>query len=378
MIGIKTNSMIKKTQVHCLGIAVLIIGLMPIMVSAQAPKYSNEFLSIGVGARALAMSNSVIASVNDATAGYWNPAGLTNIQGNLQVAAMHSEYFAGIAKYDYGCVATPLDKSSVIAFTLIRFGVDDIPNTLNLVDAAGNVNYNNITSFSVSNYAFMFSYARKSKYIGLTYGANAKIIYQNVGPFANSWGFGLDAGMQYQTGNWKFGAMFRDITTTFNAWSYNTSDLAATFAATGNDIPTNSLEITLPKLLLGIGNQIHIYGKLTAMPELGMDVTFDGQRNVLVSGNPVSIDPHLGIEIGYNNFLFLRAGVGNIQKVTNFDGTLTRTYQPSMGIGIKIKNLTIDYALTNLNGIGANNTATDAGLYSNVFSLKLDFYKHKK
>ena len=370
--------MIQKTKITGLGIVVLIFSLMPSMMSAQAPKYSNEFLSIGVGARALAMSNSVIASTNDATSGYWNPAGLTNIQGNLQVAAMHSEYFAGIAKYDYGCVATPIDKNSVIAFTLIRFGVDDIPNTLNLVDAAGNVNYNNITSFSVADYAFIFSYARKSKYIGLTYGFNAKIIYQNVGPFANSWGFGIDAGMQYQTGNWKVGAMFRDITTTFNAWSYNTTDLAQTFAATGNDIPTNSLEITLPKLLLGIANQFTVYKKFTAMPELGMDVTFDGQRNVLISGNPVSIDPHIGLELGYNNFIFLRAGVGSIQNIENFDGTQTRVFQPSMGIGIKIKNLTIDYALTNLNGIGSNNSATDAGLYSNVFSLKLDFYKHKK
>lgn len=372
------NKMIQKTKTLCLGIALLFFSLMPLMLSAQAPAYSNEFMSIGVGARALAMSNSVIASVNDATAGYWNPAGLTNIQGNMQVAAMHSEYFAGIAKYDYGCVATPIDKNSVIAFTLIRFGVDDIPNTLNLVDASGNINYNNITSFSVADYAFLFSYARKSKYVGLSYGFNAKIIYQNVGPFANSWGFGLDAGVQYQSGGWKFGAMFRDITTTFNAWSFNTSQFSQVFAATGNDIPTNSLEITLPKLLLGIANQFTISRKFTVMPELGMDITFDGQRNVLISGNPVSIDPHLGLEIGFSGFIFLRAGVGNIQNVTNFDGTLTRTYQPSMGIGIKIKNLTIDYALTNLNGIGANSTATDAGLYSNVFSLKLDFYKHKK
>src|SRR5450432_1926198 len=102
-------------KVISLGIAVLLLNLIPIMMRAQAPKYSNEFLSIGIGARALAMSNSVVASTNDATSGYWNPAGLTNIQSNMQIAAMHSEYFAGIAKYDYGCVATPVDKSSVIA-----------------------------------------------------------------------------------------------------------------------------------------------------------------------------------------------------------------------------------------------------------------------
>src|ERR1700746_1106429 len=79
---------------------------------AQAPKYSNEFLNIGVGARALGMSNSYITSVNDVTAGYWNPAGLLGIGNQHQAALMHSEYFAGIAKYDYGAFATKLDSSS--------------------------------------------------------------------------------------------------------------------------------------------------------------------------------------------------------------------------------------------------------------------------
>src|ERR1044072_1674572 len=103
-------------------LAVFGIGL---GVFAQAPKYSNEFLNIGVGARALGMSNAYITSVNDVTAGYWNPAGLNRIGNQHQVALMHSEYFAGIAKYDYGAFATRLDSSSVLGVSLIRFGVDD-------------------------------------------------------------------------------------------------------------------------------------------------------------------------------------------------------------------------------------------------------------
>jgi hypothetical protein len=46
---------------------------------ATAPKYSNEFLSIGIGARALGMGRTQTAVVNDVTAGYWNPAGLLDI-----------------------------------------------------------------------------------------------------------------------------------------------------------------------------------------------------------------------------------------------------------------------------------------------------------
>src|SRR6187402_463719 len=93
-----------------------------------APKYSNEFLNIGVGARALGMSNVQAASVNDVTAAYWNPAGLLNMKSKHEVALMHSEYFAGIAKYDYGAFATHIDSQSVIALSIIRFGVDDIPD----------------------------------------------------------------------------------------------------------------------------------------------------------------------------------------------------------------------------------------------------------
>ena len=93
------------------------------------PKYSNEFLNIGVGARALGMSNSFIASADDVYAGYWNPAGLVDIEDEFQGAVMHSEYFAGIAKYDYIGIAKSIDDKSSVGFSVIRFGVDDIPNT---------------------------------------------------------------------------------------------------------------------------------------------------------------------------------------------------------------------------------------------------------
>ncbi|MCH5715076.1 hypothetical protein [Niabella hibiscisoli] len=73
----------------------------------QFRKYSNEFLNIGAGARGLAMGSAQAASVTDGTAGYWNPAGLVNVQGRTEVNLMHSEYFAGIGKYDFANVAIP-------------------------------------------------------------------------------------------------------------------------------------------------------------------------------------------------------------------------------------------------------------------------------
>ncbi|MES2287039.1 MAG: PorV/PorQ family protein [Bacteroidota bacterium] len=336
---------------------------------AQAPKYSNEFLNVGVGARALGMSNSYISSANDVTAGYWNPAGLLGIGNQHQVALMHSEYFAGIAKYDYGAYATRLDSSSVLGITIIRFGVDDIPNTTELINSNGNVDYNRITTFSATDFAFIVSYAKTLKIPGLRLGANAKVIRRRVGSFAGSWGFGIDAGAQYDYKKWKFAAMARDVTSTFNAWTYNLSEeTKAVFVATGNEIPENSVEITLPKLLLGGARKFDFSPKMSLLAELNLDATFDGKRSVMIKSKAISIDPHFGLEASYMNLVFLRAGLGNYQAYTDAVGQKIKTFQPNIGIGVRIKSVTIDYALTD---IGDQSVA----LYSNVFSIKVDINK---
>lgn len=342
------------------------------------PKYSNEFLAIGVGARALGMSNTQVAIVDDVTSGYWNPAGLMQINNNIQLMYLHTNYFAGIAKYDYGAVAVKINEPSRLGISVIRLGVDDIPNTLDLIDENGNIDYDRLSSFSIADYGFLFSYARKSPIEGLNYGGNLKVIYRSAGDFADAWGFGLDAGAQYFYKSWKFGAMARDVTSTFNAWSFNTETFEEIFIKTGNEIPENSLEIALPRLIVGASYTYKLFkskysltpqqGKFAIIPEIDMDFTFDGMRNVLIKSDPISIDPHFGLELSYANFLYLRGGIGNIQEVTDIDGKKTKIIQPNMGIGIAIKNITIDYALTNI-GDRAE------GLYSNIFSIKFSVDK---
>ena len=92
----------------------------------------------------MAMGQAVTSTVDDATAGYWAPSGLTAMDHNYQIGGMHAEYFAGIAKYDYLGFATRIDSTSVLAVTAIRFGIDDIPDTRFLYDANGALNYDNI------------------------------------------------------------------------------------------------------------------------------------------------------------------------------------------------------------------------------------------
>jgi hypothetical protein len=344
--------------------------------SAQfsAPKYSNEFLQIGVSARALAMGRSQVAISDDSYSGYWNPAGLSSIEAPYELSLMHAEYFAGIAKYDYAGFAMQLDSNSTLGITAIRFGIDDIPDTRFLYDANGAINYDNIRFFSAADYAFLLSYARKSiKVKGLRWGANLKVVHRVAGQFANAWGFGFDLGAQYQWKKWDFGLMARDVTSTFNAWSHNSILLRDVYNQTGNIIPENSIEVTLPSLILAGSRHIPFLVKgqnFGVRPSLDILFTFDGQRNVLVPGKFTSIDPRGGLELNYNHLVFLRAGTYNAQRIKRFDGTDYLSFQPSFGIGFRWKSSRLDYAIADLGGFAE-------GLTSHVFSLSIQFGQKK-
>jgi hypothetical protein len=338
-------------------------------VNAQVRKYSNEFLNIGVGARALGMGNANVASVEGVNSGYWNPAGLLRQKSEIEVGLMHAEYFAGIAKYDYLGASKRIDSNSVVGLSLLRFGIDNIPNTLDLVDANGNVDYNRITTFNAVDFAALLSYARSLPSLkGIEAGGSFKVIRRRLGDFGGAWGFGLDAGITYNKNNWKLAAMARDVTGTFNAWSFNLDqDQINTFVATGNEIPRSSLEITVPKLILGAARTYSVWkDRLSILAEFNAINTFDGQRNTVISTRAWNLEPAFGLEIGYKGFVFLRGGIGNIQRELNDRGTLyITTMQPNFGLGVKYRIFTLDYALTD---IGDRSIA----LYSNIFSLKIE------
>ena len=331
----------------------------------NTPKYSNEFLNIGVGARSLAMSNSVITSTNSAMSGYLNPANLIKNKNDIQIGLMHAEYFAGIAKYDFGSIAKRIDYKSSFGFSFLRFGVDNIPNTSELIDAQGNVNYDRISYFSSADMAFIGSYARKlNKYLSV--GGSAKIINRKAGDFASAWGFGIDLSSTYSKNDWSFALVAKDITSTFNVWKYQLSnEMISTFISTGNELPQNGIELTLPKLILGVSKEFHLKNNINFLIELNNDITTDGKRNVLISGNPFSIDPHIGGEFNIKDIIFIRGGIGNVQKTPDLTGKMIYTIQPNLGIGINIKGVDIGYALTDIGDVSVAE-------YSNIFSLKFN------
>ncbi len=361
----------------------LMIVLLSITLTcaAQFRKYSNEFLNIGAGARGLSMGGAQVASVSDATAGYWNPAGLTAVQNNPSLSLMHAEYFAGIGKYDFGSLAIPVaNNKRTIGLSVLRFAVDDIPNTLFLVEPDGSLNYNNISSFSSADYAFLLSIAQKIRELNnktLSVGLNAKVIHRNVGTFAKAWGFGLDVGFQAKGKNWSLGAMARDITTTFNSWSFSfTEREKEVLYLTNNEIPVRSTELTAPRLVLGGAYDFRLGKSVKLKAEANIDLTFDGRSNNLISSSLINGDPRIGAELDINHVFFLRGGVYNFQRALADGDTLNQKkvwiYQPGAGAGFRLGGaFYIDYAFINL----ANQSKP---LYTHVVSLRLDLSKTKK
>jgi len=345
----------------------LIFFFFVISHSQNNSKYSNEFMNIGVDASSISMSGAVTSSTNDVNSGYWNPAGLTAINQS-EISLMHSNYFANIANYNYIAYATPIDSQSAIGFSMIRFGVDDILDTTQLIDDQGNINYDRINLFSAVDYGFIISYARKMLTKEISYGINTKIIRRVIGDFATSWGFGLDIGIQLETSNdWRFGLMARDISTTYNSWSINESrldDIQNAIDGQNQEIP-NSTEITIPKIQLGVSKFHTINYDYSLLTSFDLIMKFE-QNNNIISTEFVSINPALGLELGYTDTVFLRLGLGNFQNEIDFDNSTNLTFQPNFGVGFKLKDIEIDYAFTD---IGDQSIA----LYSNIFSLKVDF-----
>ncbi len=342
--------------------------LSQLLINAQAFRgFSNEFLNLGVDAESFGMGKAVIASTNDVNSVYWNPAGLTNIK-DYQGALMHAEYYQGIGKYDYAGFAKPINSESAFAVSIIRFGVDDILNTTELIDNQGNINYDNISLFSAADYALTMGYARKFPLQGIDVGLNGKLIYRQIGDFASSWGFGLDAAIQYQTENeWKFGLMFRDITTTFNAWNIDSEayDKIRNSIPGQNDAEPEKLELTKPKAQLGVARTFEMFRDFNLLAEFDLNIRFT-ETHDLISTSFMSINPAAGFQLDYRKMVFLRGGINNFQQIQEIDDKNTTSFEPNFGVGFRYKGIQIDYALANIGG-------TSGTFFSNIFSVKLDF-----
>jgi hypothetical protein len=318
-------------------------------VSAQSiAKYSGEFLAIGVGGRALGLGGASAALANDATAGYWNPAGLARIE-YPELVLMHDERFGSLVNYDFGAVAIPYGPDVSLGLSVIRLGVDGIPDTRNaLIDYNGNgiidpndrIDTSRVTYFNSADWAFFVTYAQRWSST-LSVGANVKIIRRTLGP-GSATGIGFDAGIVYTPADHLvLAANAQDITTTLVAWS------------------TGRNELISPTLKLGAAYFIDAWsGRFT--PTADIDVRFENRQFASAAHlGPMSFDPHLGCEFDFRQTVALRVGMTDVKQFT-------------AGAGLHLRKLDIDYAFARFT---TDDNLGDTHRISIRFFLQDDAYK---
>jgi hypothetical protein len=96
--------------------------------TGAADKYAADWMTFGAGARALGMGGAFVAVADDATAPYWNPAGMPSVE-RAAFSAMHSYTFNGLAAYDSVYGAYNLGRYGAVGGGLLMFVVDDMPIT---------------------------------------------------------------------------------------------------------------------------------------------------------------------------------------------------------------------------------------------------------
>lgn len=292
-------------------------------------KYAGEFLTLGVGGRALGMGGAHTAVVNDVTAGYWNPAGLARMN-YPQISLMHEEHFGNLVNYNYAAVAIPYGKDMSFGVSAIRLSVDGIPDTRNaLIDrVSGQVIYDitnpkavidpsKITEFNNTDWAFYLTFAKRQT-DKFYWGANVKIIRRDIAEFGAT-GIGFDVGAVYMPiDDLYLGANLQDITTTLVAWS------------------TGRNELISPTAKIGAAYGIHFLGGVI-MPALDIDIRFENRQFASnFNIGPVSFDMHGGLEYSYKGIFAVRGGYNDVKQFT-------------VGAGVKLPKLNIDYSFARFN-----------------------------
>jgi hypothetical protein len=309
-------------------------------------KYAGEFLAIGVGGRANGMGGAYVAVANDVTSGYWNPAGLAAIN-YPQISLMHEEHFGNLVNYNYGSVAIPYGTDMSFGLSVIRLGIDGIPDTRNaLIDFNGDgklsdpkdrLDYSKITEFNNSDWAFYLTFAKKSSE-DFSYGANVKFILRDIAEY-KAYGVGFDIGAIYSPfENFYLGANVQDITTTLVAWN------------------TGRNELITPTLKVGAAYQFDfLFGRFT--PAADFDIRFENRRFASQFNiGPVSFDPHFGLEYSFKEIIAVRFGYNDVKQFT-------------IGAGVKLPKLNIDYSFSRFN-MSADDRLPDSHRISLILTLE--------
>ncbi len=257
---------------------------------AEDLTHGAPYLRMGVGPRALAMGGAYVGAADDVTAGYWNPAGLMEIDW-IEASFMYSDMSLD-RKYNYLGYGQHFEFGAV-GLSWINSGTNDIKLYDATNAAQGTEDWNDN--------ALLLSYG--TGLAGFYVGGNAKILMSKLGDESDT-GFGLDAAVRFvPSRQMAIGVVVQDIGTQY--W--------------GESVPTN---VRVGLALRTADDDLLIAADAEKMSE--EDIRF-----------------HLGAEFQFcyvpGNFAALRAGIQSSEGRED-DAVLT------FGAGLWVGSVSFDYA----------------------------------
>jgi hypothetical protein len=303
-----------------------------------------KFLSIGIGPRAISMGGAFTSVSNDASAIYWNPAGIASFD-QFQGFFTNTSLFAGISLNYFGLIVPAGEIGNFAAsVTAVNFG--SIPvTTENQPEGTGE-------SYSPMSLAFGLSYARFITE-DFSVGATAKLITENI-YHSNATGVAFDIGTIFQT---PFeGIRFASSISNFGTkMQMSGSDLlirynvepsrAGSNNTTDANIATDQFDLPL-KLQIGVSKDFIFMEDQRFTPSVDFIVPNDNYESVNLGGELALFDDMFSIRGGYNSISITKSG-----SIPNMQASLT------FGVGFKYKrpgyiDIGIDYSYQKFKYLG--------------------------
>lgn len=365
-IRMKPNGIIRKI----LQIALFFAGMYYSAFSVTGQSYTNAFLNTNFGARQLGMGNAATSNTFDLHAGFWNPAGLSQLEVPLQIGVMHHRWLDNqVTQNTFSLSARISSKNkSALSVNILQSAANNIPNSRLLVAPEGNIDTERISAFSSADNAAMLSFGQHIGASGKwSWGTTAKILYRNPGSSAKAWGLGIEAGLLYRREKFSFALHITDIISV-NRWYFSLSEEEKRLIIlSGNLIPLKKTEIVLPRSVFG-GSYFYKSSKMNAVISAEIEISSTPDQQAYFQTKTFQFSPRLGVEIEFFKFVSIRSGIISVDR--NIRPSLPEygnmTISPSAGFGVKLKRLKIDYGFT-------MSRYQDPSLQTHLISLKLDF-----
>ncbi len=272
---------------------------------------AGTFLQLGVGGRAMGFGGAYSAVADDASALYWNPAGLTRVEKRA-ATFMHASYLDA-SYFDYLAYAQSLGSAGAWGASLQYLNTGSINQT--------DSNFNSLGSFTPYDIALSVGYARKLDQLGgYSLGVSGKLIRSHIVDTAQT--AALDAGLLSP------------------AYLNGKLNLAFTATNMGGTLKFHQEADNLP-LTFKAGGAYHVSERWLASADVGLPR--DNGAYFAVGSEyvfPIKDDWAMTGRFGYNS--------QTLSDVTGVSGL-------SMGIGLGSKAMTFDYAFVPYGGLGITN-----------------------